>query len=587
MKFYCNDKLSLFSGVFVLALSSASVQVEAVELSTDGVGDVLIMPYYTVRDVNDRNGSDAGKYQSFFNITNISSNTVAVQVKVREAQHGRLCGKLNVVLSPHDVWSAAIQDVDSGVRLFTADNSCTSPQMTPSGNGAELLLNTANFAGFLSDDSGPGTIDRCKEGFVEIISLGRSNKSTTAGTVANNAKHLNKQPKDCGAVRQAFSNASKFVEMKTEFKEPTNSLKGYYTLINFDNGISYGGDFVALSNFYSPDINNGEGADGSSENDLLPPPITFSDTPTLNSANPKESLVRIGSGLDSRTVIDSWDRGVDAVSAVLARSQTMNQWTTNPNLGAETAWVVTMPTSSFYTGSTSVPPFQETFAANVDRLGPLGLPSGGACSRVALNMYDRHENRLTTRFSPQNTGASPLLCYAVNPITFNGGNLMGSTIARNINTPNDQTKNGWLNLSLTAGSTRYNNGGGLGRPGSGSGSNSSDNIYAGLPVIATSFTIRTQGGAGKSFGSLWQNSYQRDIGKARIIPGSGGIDFGTIDLDTVDFNDILFQNPTPGPIGPVVIPGVINPTPNPVVPDDITNPTPIGPLIPGGITGGI
>ncbi|MDP9141149.1 MAG: hypothetical protein M3O62_10195 [Pseudomonadota bacterium] len=46
-------------------------------------------------------------------------------------------------------------------------------------------------------------------------------------------------------------------------------------------------------------------------------------------------------------------RGVDAVSLTIQRSAVINDWSTNPNLGVSTDWVVTQPTKAFYVDQSS------------------------------------------------------------------------------------------------------------------------------------------------------------------------------------------------------------------------------------------
>ncbi len=130
MNINLKKQFSLLNRTLIYLMIFFTTTVSSVELSTDGVGDLLFMPYYTVRDVQDRDGLPAGKYQAFLDITNTSKHTVAFRVNFREAQHGRSCGQLDVILSGQDVWTAAIQETANGVRLFSVDSSCTSPQMT-------------------------------------------------------------------------------------------------------------------------------------------------------------------------------------------------------------------------------------------------------------------------------------------------------------------------------------------------------------------------------------------------------------------------------------------------------------------------
>jgi hypothetical protein len=396
--------------------------------------------------------------------------------------------------------------------------------MTPIGNGKELSLSTRDFTGIIFGDVGPSGIDRCKEGFVEVISMGHSKASNSAipGTLAFNAKHIEGTPRNCNIVHQALTDGSSEINITDEFKEPLNALKGMYTLLNVANGIGFGGEFVALANFFSPNVVGGKGYDGTSSDDLM---FRNASIPDLSFVTPKESVVRLTNtvlaanfvdDVKQRTIINQWARGVDAVSAVLMRNKTINQWTTNDNLGAETAWIVTLPTFSFYTKKPNLvqnlqpkPPFAEVFSENTAVLGAAGLPAGGACNVVALSVYDRLENLLTSNFTHPGT---PRLCYAVNPVNFNEGNLMGSTLSRNIDT--NDAKNGWMSIDLAADAAANPAfpSGGLGGESTGSNSNNAGaDRYAGLPAIAVAFTIRAKGEANTNFGALWQHSYERLI----------------------------------------------------------------------------
>jgi hypothetical protein len=493
-----------------------SFEINAVELAPDGVGDVLFMPYYTVRSFQNRTRDGAGQYQTFLNLTNTSFESIAFRLNIREAHNGRLCAKLNVILSAKDVWTAAIQETTSGVRLFTVDTSCTSPQMTQTGTGRELLMSTDDFALPPFEDKGPNGIDRCKEGFIEVISMGHSiaSNSIKEGSVAYHAKQIDEIPRNCQLIDQAFED--KIDAIQTEFNEPLNALKGMYTVINVANGIGFGGDFIALANFFSPNVVNGKGLDGISQDDLMFSATSSLDIPDLNDGKPKQSVLRITalSG-KQRTFIDNWQRGVDALSAVIMRSKLSNQWTTNANLGAETSWVITMPTARYYTSANqlneaqALRPFAELFSENADILDAVGLPQGGACNRVGIRMYDRHQTLLAQRFSPQTAGTSPLLCYAVNPIMFNGVNLLGSSIARNIDSQG--SKNGWMELSFLADSAANTVAGGLGSRQSGINPNTATDVYGGLPVIGVAFTLRARGEASTNFGTLWQHTYERHV----------------------------------------------------------------------------
>src|SRR5690606_19763494 len=64
----------------------------AVNISGDGLGEVLLFPYYTTN-----NG-----YDTYINITNTSENAVVFKIRFREAYNSRDARDFNVVLSPYD-----------------------------------------------------------------------------------------------------------------------------------------------------------------------------------------------------------------------------------------------------------------------------------------------------------------------------------------------------------------------------------------------------------------------------------------------------------------------------------------------------
>src|SRR6201996_4698031 len=76
----------------------------AVNLNPDGVGQVLIYPYYTV---------NAGQ-DSLFSVVNTDPvNGKAVKVRFLEGYNSREVLDFNVFLSPNDVWTTAVSAVSA------------------------------------------------------------------------------------------------------------------------------------------------------------------------------------------------------------------------------------------------------------------------------------------------------------------------------------------------------------------------------------------------------------------------------------------------------------------------------------------
>lgn len=71
---------------------------DAVMLSADGSGQVLIFPYYTVR----------GGHDSIFSITNSSSYIEAVRLRFRSADDGAEVLSFNAYIPPHGAFAFAL-----------------------------------------------------------------------------------------------------------------------------------------------------------------------------------------------------------------------------------------------------------------------------------------------------------------------------------------------------------------------------------------------------------------------------------------------------------------------------------------------
>src|ERR1700745_2440455 len=96
----------------------------AVNMNPDGLGQVLLYPYYTVN----------GGQQTLLSVVNTDTvNGKAVKVRFLEGYNSREVLDFNLFLSPAAVWTAnvfALSDAGisgTGAGIFTTDNSCTAP----------------------------------------------------------------------------------------------------------------------------------------------------------------------------------------------------------------------------------------------------------------------------------------------------------------------------------------------------------------------------------------------------------------------------------------------------------------------------
>lgn len=484
------------------AIGIAAPAVQAVNLADDGLGEVLLFPYYGVL-----NG-----YDTYLNITNASADTVAVKLRFREAHNSRDVRDFNIILSPWDVWVGAVTLSPDGTvaRVQTNDKTCTQPQLPVIDAAAGLRgIDFTNFDYTQSNaDGGPTGLDRTKEGHVEVIEMGVSpagNENVT-GTVAYKAKHVSGTPRDCAGIVTAFE--TNLGVVRAEFNEPKNNLKGTGTLIKVDAGKAGAYEAVTLANFFNPTAG---APDDAGADDLI---FQARDSqPNLGDVRPATSVVNLDTGPGAGVLgvaVDNWTVPVDAVSAVLARQSLLNQFNVAEGVNAETDMVVTFPTKYFYVDTrqpgiaagAARAPFAKTFQKDTDG-------DGLSCDQVVLTVHDREEftPELTSDFSPPPPQGRNELCKEVNVLTFNGTNALGSAVSQNINVSASGIENGWLDVALDA------NEGGAG-PTHMVPSATRGALFYGLPVVGMSYTTLENGVAGDNtlnYGSMWNHAYRRNV----------------------------------------------------------------------------
>src|SRR5215210_6401525 len=109
---------SLYAALAGLGALGATGAAEAVNLNPDGLGQVLIYPYYTTR-------ADGGgnTYTSLLSVVNSTSSAKAVKVRFLEGKNSREVLDFNLFLSAYDVWTAAIlpSTATGGAKVGTLD----------------------------------------------------------------------------------------------------------------------------------------------------------------------------------------------------------------------------------------------------------------------------------------------------------------------------------------------------------------------------------------------------------------------------------------------------------------------------------
>jgi len=352
-----------------LALASAA-PVTAVMLDPRGLGQVLVFPYYTV---------NAGQ-DTLLTVVNTSNVGKAVKVTFREGYNGRETLRFNLFLSAHDTWVGAVSSIDgsaaSGARLGSPDHSCISGLASlpyPFSSAAYTGGPPGPGGGSYPKDSGPQTIDRTREGFIEMIAIGDIAPGSPTDLAITPVQ--TGQP-DAGTPP---CNLPSSIGVMNDLVAPTSGLAGSGAIANVAEGTFYTYVADALSGFaFAPLIT----------------PISGPDEPNLSSAQARPSshgVVATVFDASGEPLQIEYARGIDAVSAVFMADSISNDYLIADALGANTDWVITFPTKQFYVDKGLYPsiitsPFAEPFAARASRLE---IPA------------DVHDREATSAWPPQ------------------------------------------------------------------------------------------------------------------------------------------------------------------------------------------
>jgi hypothetical protein len=424
-----------------------SAPAHAMNVSQNNLGQVLLFPYYTVK-----NG-----YDSIFSVVNTSDRTVVFKVRFREALNSREVRDFNVILSPYDVWTAGITKSGDGALVRTFDNTCTSPILpgdTTGGRSVDFTnagFTNTNPASAFRVDGGGTEMTRVQEGYFEVIAMAQSiddGSAVSTNVVEYNAKHVSGVPRDCSKVDAAMLDAptilANFQTAGARFQAPGNVLKGAVSYIDVATGKAVDANPTAIENWVT-----GAGAWTVAHNVFAAGSLQ----PDLSDGDVGATARYLQNGAVGAVVVPASE---DAVSALLSATNVINEYAAN-GTGTFTDWVVTFPTKHHYTDlaytiDAGLPPFAQNFAFDTDgnaAAAPYTL-RGKSCDTISMPYYNREEasRQGGTQFSPV-TSTSSSLCYEANVITFNSSNVFGTGINHKNLVTTDVGVSGWANLGLT------------------------------------------------------------------------------------------------------------------------------------------
>ncbi len=351
-----NLTAALLAGLAGAAGIAGSAQ--AVNLNPDGIGSVLIYPYYTVNGGND----------TLLSVVNTTDEAKAVKVRFLEAYNSREVLDFNLYLSAYDVWVAAIiggQTIEDeivgvpagedGAWLVVNDTSCTVPYLYEMARPQAFLPYAYTNPGAL--DGGPTALSRVREGHFEMIEIG-----TLVGPSAVNATHtaVTGMPVDCGQLvknwstggiwlTEAIANSTGVPNVlfapcqygsgshcdyaTTDVVRNSGGLFGSYAFINGLAGTIFSGNAAAVQGVDAKDRGNHH--------------IPGTSRPSLNGGSATTAWEFLGEPLVEAAPL-YYGSAVDAISSVFMHELIMNEYSVNPNIGAKSEWIVTFPTKNFY-----------------------------------------------------------------------------------------------------------------------------------------------------------------------------------------------------------------------------------------------
>lgn len=374
---------------------------QAVSLSPDGRGQALIYPYYTIQDNNDTLFSIVVP-NSDLNSTRVDQGK-ALKVRFYEGRNGRVVLDFNLYLAENTTWTAAVtRDASGNPILRTFDSACTVPRFNPGSiSGAtEIAFSNVDYAGY---DQAGSSLSRAKEGHFEVIEMGRINDAfpLTPGAPFYDHSGNNIPPKaiDCAAVAGAWAAGGAFLTSGgSELLAPSGGLFGHAFVINVPLGTEYSYDPEALQRLFAIQTHTPPGGAGAS----------------LAQADPISQVLVDGVYRQS-----SWNRGIDAVSAVLVHRAVMNEFVSpEPNLPIGTDLVLTFPTRSHYivresdVGQSTRAPFTVKFNdLKSDGTRVADDTSSGACEPVAAYRVGRNGNGYLDYRYPMSFNPNPYFMY--------------------------------------------------------------------------------------------------------------------------------------------------------------------------------
>lgn len=445
--------LGLAAAVAAATTGYTGVSTAQVSASGNDLGDLALIPYYTVRD----------GFVSGVHITNTSDLTQVLKVRMRRGTDSMDALDFALILSPKDVWTGFIAAEGDDIVFNTTDNSCTAPATT---NGKFVMP--------------PIYRQDAEEGYIEIIAMGSADSGQPISKAA--LHDSDGVPENCETVRDNFfangvvqldgtiiadaadrgvidpATTHQFdasgVAEPSSYEDSGNVLKVSYFLRDADSGVEFGNSATHIADFLAaPAMTNQQF--GLFSGDLL-----GFDFPDLNGGVPAVAGADTGK--------------FSLLRQNLGSASVINDWSANTDMNVGTDWVITFPGQ--YT-MLDLPHYFASLATAGEIPCNAGAPLApgaiegdgepadivaGACDHrdipaiAAFDVYDREEQTLVQPegglvVSPQIPSArvETELPFEVNVVQWGPEPVLGSENS-DITVAVPDSPFGWAELSVTS-----------------------------------------------------------------------------------------------------------------------------------------
>ncbi|AKS41310.1 hypothetical protein [Wenzhouxiangella marina] len=287
--------LGLLLAVALLGSTNLSAQVHR---SATGIGDALILPYWTAAGGND----------SLLSIRNDSERASAIKLLWLDEQGG-VARSANLYLNARSIWTGAATDEMNPRMVHPLQaNACLLP----------LVLNEeTEYSANVREFSLGAT-----RGSMEIIEMA---SIALDSPLAPEGRWI-----DCEALAQRWSDGAWSVDAAEGLLPPAGSLSANNNLINVALGGMNTIEATALGGF----------------SDVVQHTLPEVLTPDLSQAVDSDAP---GGGVRSAVCegghcrVDEWSRPVEAVAAALVTSAVISDYSVAPGLGADFDWLLHRP----------------------------------------------------------------------------------------------------------------------------------------------------------------------------------------------------------------------------------------------------